>query len=485
MTTTEKSMIAQASGLKTKEYTAYALGDAGGCLAFSLVTSILQTYYTDVLILSPMFIMVMLVVARIWDAINDPIMGRICDTVKVSRFGRYRVWMLYVALPLAISAILLFVKFPGFGADPGHNTPAYVYAAITYILFGMIYTMHQIPYGSLASVITMDVKERSKLSVFRAAGATIGSMPVMVLSMMCFVTDKTTGESIVKYDVLMTGVVIMSVLSMICLILAFSGTRERVKTQPAPRAKGDTARALKIVFRNKPMLSLACVAMLLLAGQMFTQSYYIYLIRYYFGKGGIFVSLPTILTYLPMAILMGFTPALVHRFGKKEITQWGMAVAAVANLLMFFLKFLPAEQALWPFMILCLISGFGLNLFVLQLWAMAGDAIDDIEVSTGSRDNGTAYSFLNFFRKLGQVISAIAVNGALLAMGYYTTVSSGTFTFAQSQLETMYVMATILPAIMFGLMALMLFVWYPLSKEKVEALQTRKEEFLRRENSAK
>ncbi len=478
---TETSMIARVSGLKTPEYICYALGDAGGCLVFGLVTSLLQTYYTDVLILSPFFIMVMFVLTRIWDAVNDPIMGRICDTAKVSKHGRYRVWFIRVAIPLAVVSVLLFVKFDGFG-DPSNNLPAYIYATVTYVLFGMIYTMLQIPYGSLASVITLDVKERSKLSVFRAVGAALGSMPVMVLSMLCFSTDKTTGESIVHYNVLLTGVIVMAVLSIISLLFAFLGTKERVKAEPKPHVKGAAMKALKLIFANKAMISISVVAMLLLAGQMFTQSYYVYLIRYYFGKGGIFVSLPTILTYIPMAILMIFTPKLARRFGKKEITAVGMAVAAGANFLMFFLKFLTPEQALMPFMALCLITGFGLNLFVLQLWAMAGDAIDDIEVSTGSKDNGTAYAFLNFFRKLGQVISAIAVNAALLSMGYYDTASSGVFVFSGSQLDLMYVLATLIPAVMFTLMALFLFVWYPLSRTKVDELQAAKEEYLKAEN---
>ncbi len=472
----EKGVIAKASGLKTPEYVCYALGDAGGCLVFGLVTSILQTYYTDVLILSPFFIMIMFVLTRVWDAVNDPIMGRICDTARVSKHGRYRVWFLRVAIPLAIASVLLFCKFPGFGT-PGKNMPAYIYATVTYVVWGMIYTMLQIPYGSLASVITLDDKERSKLSVFRAVGAALGSMPVMVLSMLCFATDKATGRSIVKYDVLLTGVIVMALLSMVALLLAFLGTKERVKAEPKQHEKGAAAKALKLIFANKSMLSISVVAMLLLAGQMFTQSYYVYLIRYYFGKGGIFVSLPTILTYIPMAILMAFTPKLARKYGKKEITSVGMIVAAAANFMMFFLQFLNPEAALMPFMLLCFISGFGLNLFVLQLWAMAGDAIDEIEVSTGSKANGTAYAFLNFFRKLGQVISAIAVNAALLAMGYYDTASTLEFTFSGSQLSLMYVLATLIPAVMFALMALFLITWYPLSKEKVGELQKRKEAY--------
>lgn len=477
-----KTYIEKASGLKTKEYIAYGLGDAGGCMVFGLVTSILQTYYTDVLILSPLFIMIMFVLARVWDAVNDPMMGRICDTVKVTRHGRYRVWFLYVAFPLALSSVLMFLKFPGFG-DPHNNLPAYIYATVTYIIFGMVYTMLQIPYGSLASVITVDVKERSKLSVFRAVGAALGTLPVMVLSMLCFSTDKVTGESIVKYNVLIIGVIVMALLSMLSLLFTFHGTKERVKTEPKPHQKGAALNALKQLFHSKAIVSISVVAMLLLAGQMFTQSYYVYLIRYYFGKGGIYVSLPTILTYIPMAILMVAAPKLASKFGKREICTFGLAIAAVTNFLMFFLKFAAPEKALMPFMILCLLSGFGLNFFVLQLWAMATDAIDDNEIKTGSKDNGTAYSFINFFRKLGQVISAIAVNCALLAMGYFDTASSGSFVFSSSQLDIMYVLATVIPAVMYTLMTVFLMFWYPLSKKQVAELQIEKEEFLRKENA--
>lgn len=156
----------------------YALVDTAGCLIFSLVTTLLQKYYTDILHLGPLFIMLMFMGARIWDAINDPIMGRIADTAKPGKFGRYRPWLLYAAAPLALSGVLMFVKFPGMGEED-HLVGTAIYATCTYILFGMIYTVLQIPYGSLASVVTTDDGERNKLSVFRSIGAALGSIPVL------------------------------------------------------------------------------------------------------------------------------------------------------------------------------------------------------------------------------------------------------------------------------------------------------------------
>ncbi|MBP5297218.1 MAG: MFS transporter, partial [Bacteriovoracaceae bacterium] len=210
-----------------------------------------------------------------------------------------------------------------------------VYATVTYILFGMCYTMVQIPYGSLASVVTMDDKERSKLSVWRSVGATIGSMPIMVVSAMCVKTLKNeAGEKIgtvVDYKILIFGVIAMALASLIMYIFAFMGNKERVVSHPKKAEKGDTWKAIKRLATNKSMLSISIISMLLLAGQMFTQSYYIYLIKQYFNRGGIWVTLPTILTYFPMAILMGFTPQLVRKFGKLEGGGFGMILAAVAN----------------------------------------------------------------------------------------------------------------------------------------------------------
>lgn len=177
----EQSYIARTSGLKARDYIGYAMIDLAGCLVFSLVTTLLQKFYTDIFHLSPLFIMLMFIAARIWDGINDPIMGRICDTVKPGRGGRYRPWILYAAFPLALSAVLMFLRFPGMG-EPEHALATCVYATVTYVFFVMSYTVLQIPFGSLASVVTTDAHERSKLSVWRSIGAALGSIPVLLIA---------------------------------------------------------------------------------------------------------------------------------------------------------------------------------------------------------------------------------------------------------------------------------------------------------------
>lgn len=481
----KESYIARTSGLKAKDYVGYAMGDAAGCLVFSLVTSILQKYYTDVFNLSPLFIMFMFIGARVWDAINDPIMGRICDTVKPTKYGRYRQWFLFISAPLAISAILLFIKWPGLGGDINYVGTC-VYATVTYIIFGMCYTVLQIPYGSLASVVTTDVGERNKLSVYRAIGAALGSIPVFLIASFAYEKRVDAAGNYVygengkiitdmQYAPVVIGVICMSIVSALLLILTFALNKERVITKPKAKEKGATRKAIKLLFSNKAFISISIAALLLLAGQMFTQSFYLYLFNDYFNANWMNLASQAC-TYSPMIVLMFFMPKLARKLGKKEVCAVGMTAASVANLILFFLRSMEPSKLMYIFLALCFVSGCGLTTLVLQLWAMATDAIDDIEVKTGSRDDGTAYSFFNFFRKLGQVVAAICVNGALLGMNYkYEKGAVQTL----ENLKKMYDLATLIPAILFGLMALILFVFYPLSKNEVSKLQILKEEKLK------
>ncbi len=496
-TAQEQSFISRTSGLGMKDYVGYAMGDTACCLVFGLVTSLLQKFYTDIFGLSPLFIMLMFIGARIWDAINDPMMGRICDTVKLSKWGRYRPWFLYASVPLVLSSILMFVKWPGLTY---YDNPVgtCVYATVTYVMFGMSYTMLQIPYGGLASVVTTDEKERTKLSVFRSIGAGVGSVPVILIASFAYAdrvadeswTGATTTVDGVTYAVgengkiitdmqylpVIIGVVVLSLTCFVMLMLAFKFNKERVVATPAEkREKGETKTIIKGLFTNRAFLAVSVASMLLLAGQMFTQSFYLYLFDDLFGANWMNV-VSAACTYAPMAVLMFLTPKMVRKFGKKEICGVGMIIASVANLAMFALRGVDLNIRLYLFLVLCFISGCGLTFIILQVWSMATDAIDDIEIKTGRRDDGTAYSFFMFFRKLGQVISAIAVNGALLGMNYNTAKGAVQ---TPENLAVMYDLATIIPAVMFGLMAIVLLVWYPLSKKKVAELQVLKEEHLR------
>lgn len=144
------------------------------------------------------------------------------------------------------------------------------YAYVTYILFGMLYTGINIPYGSLAQVITSDDRERSSLSVFRSIGSTFGAMPRCCSS--ASATSRTpTGSTVMSYSKILTGAAIIAALSVAAYLLCYRWTTERVPTKPTPKEKGQTWKVIKILLHSQPYMAVCLVGMLFLAAQMFSQ----------------------------------------------------------------------------------------------------------------------------------------------------------------------------------------------------------------------
>lgn len=474
-TKSDMSYIERTSGLKTKDYVGYAMGDFSCVLLFGLVTAILQVYYTDVLHIEPWWIIWMFLGSRIWDAVNDPIMGRIVDTAKIGKEGRYRPWLVRLCIPLSCSAILMFVKFPGFG-DPGHEAGTFAYVTITYVIFTMLYTGVNIPYGSLASVLTTNEKERNTLSIWRNIGSSLGGLPAILLSGLCFKTviDSTTGKEaqVMDYNAVMIGVTVLAVLSALFCFICFKGTKERVISKSRPkRQKGENMRTIKNLLKSRPFVAICVAGMALLASETFIQSYYVYLFKNYFNKPELYI-LVTVSIYAPMIVVMLFLNKIIKTFGKKEICGAGMALACISNFILFFIH----TDNVWVFLALCLLTGIGFSFFTLQIWSLVGDAIDYNECRTGIREDATSYAFFTFSRKLGQAISAVFVNLALIWIGYNVDIQIQ----SEQTMQSMYKMATLIPAIMYLLMCVVMFVFYPLNKKRMHQLQIDKEESLKR-----
>ncbi len=464
----EESYISRTSGIGTRDKIGYAMGDLASLLVFGLVQSVLQKYYTDVLGIGVVSIMVMFIIARVWDAINDPIWGRIIDRIPPAPNGRYRRWLKSLALPVALSAVLMFVKIPGL-SEGGYLAYAYV----TYILFGMLYTGINIPYGSLAQVITSDDRERSSLSVFRSIGSTFGALPAMLLISFCYVKN-ANGTSVMSYNKILTGTVIIAAFSVAAYLLCYRWTVERVPTKPAPKENGQTWKVIKILLHSRPYMAVCLVGMLFLAAQMFSQSYNTYLFNYYFNAPGLSM-MPTVCQYLPVAVIMLFAGKLGARFGRREVCAYGMLMAGVCNLALY----LVGGTNVWMFLAVCLLSGIGNAFIFLLVWAIATDAIDYNEVSYGLHDEATSYAFFTFMRKLGQTIAAILVNMALLRIGYTDNVLN-TANITGGTLDAMFTDSVLIPAVLYFLIFVILRFMYPLGKEKIAELQTEKEKLLSR-----
>ena len=465
----EQSNIARTSGIKARDKIGYAMGDVASCLVFGLTQSILNKYYTDVLQVSVLSVMIMTIVARIWDAINDPIWGRIIDNAKPRPQSRYRHWIKIFALPVALATILMFLDVRGWSAG-GKLT--YIY--VTYILFGMLYTCINIPYGSLAQVITSSDKERSSLSVFRSIGSTFGAMPAMVLASMCYV-KLADGSSQMDYTKVFVGVVIISVLSVLAYLLCYAWTKERVETKPDPREKGQTMKVIKVLLKSRPFMAVSLASMLFLAAQMFGQGYNTYLFDHYFHKTGL-TMLPTVFQYLPVAVVMFFATRLGNKFGRREVCSYGILLAAVFYLVLFVLALFGISNV-WLYLAACLASGVGTAFIFLLIWALATDAIDYNKVTFGLNDEATSYAFYSFMRKLGQTVATILINVPLLRIGYSGS-KLNTEGLTYEALQSMYNSSVMIPAILFLLVFVFLRFVYPLSKERIAELQKAKDEML-------
>ena len=343
----EQGYIASTSGIKARDKIGYAMGDLASCLVFGLTQSVMNKYYTDILEVSVLSVMIMTIIARIWDAINDPIWGRLIDGARTRADGRYRRWIKIFSLPVALAAVLMFVKIPGLSKS---GTLAWIY--FTYILFGMLYTCINIPYGSLAQVITSDDKERSSLSVFRSIGSTFGALPAMAL-MAAYAVVTENGKRVMKYDRTLTGVIVIAILCVLAFLLCYRWNKERVESKPSPRTKGQTWTVIKALFRSRPFVAVCLASMLFLAAQMFQTGYYSYLFDYYFKSGLFMVS--QVCIYLPVAVIMFFAGKMGNKFGRRDVCAYGVLFASIVNFVLFFLH----THNVYVYLLFCLFTGIG------------------------------------------------------------------------------------------------------------------------------
>ena len=457
------------SGITTKEKIAYACGDFGGVLTFSLISSFLTMFYTDCLHIPLAQITILMLVARIWDAINDPIWGGFIDSRKPTKYGRFRPYVMWASIPLAVAAVLMFIKIPGLTANQ-----YLIYAYVTYIFYGMMYTGVNIPYGSLASAITDDPQERSSLSVWRSVGAGFGNIPSMILLPLLVysqVVDEATGETTKVLDPTKLGfaVLVIAVVSIGIYGLHFKGTKERITAlnpqQNEGAGKMHVFRPVGDLLKNPPFIFLCLTSMLLIAFQMYTQTTYNYLFLNYYEKPGLY-SFVTVCTYVPMALFLPIIGKLVRKFGKKELCSFGLAFAAIINFVMYGIGFTNLAANPYIFMALLFLSGAGQTFLTLEVWALVMDVIDYHELRSGRREEGTTYAIYSFTRKLGQTLAGVGVPVLLAVIGYNVDATKQ----AAEVVERLYTMATLVPAIALLVMFLCLGCGYSLSKGKLQGM---------------
>ena len=293
----------------------YLFGDFGNDFTFIFAGSYLTLFYTDVLGVSAGLVGVLFVVARCVDAFTDVGMGRLVDTLPPSRGGRFRPWILRVCVPVALASVLMYLYFAR--SWPYAGKVAYMFA--TYIFWGSIcYTAINIPYGSMASVLSADAGERASLSTFRSVGAMLANLIIAAATPLFLFRTAADGTQTVIPERFTVIAVVYGVCAVACYLLCYALCRERVQAAPPREAKRQSFASLaKALAGNRALTAVIGAALLLLLASLLGQGMNMYLFKDYFNSADM-LSLVGFAGVLPMLALAPFAAKLSKRFGKKD-----------------------------------------------------------------------------------------------------------------------------------------------------------------------
>ncbi len=432
----------------------YMFGDFGNDFTFILSSMMLMKFYSDVMGVSVGLIGIMMMLARFVDAFTDVAMGQIVDRSKSGRKGKFLPWIRRMCGPVAVSSFLMYATW--FKDMPMGFKIFWMF--FTYILWGSVfYTSINIPYGSMASAVSPQPKDRASLSNWRTIGASLaGTFIGVVLPLLVFYEDEA-GNQILDGNKMTVAALICSVGSVVCYLLCYNMVTERVKIDQK-KDKFDLGQMLGGLIKNRALIGIVLASICMLLVQLTSQQMATYVFPNYFqnvqaqsfsGLVGVVVTL----------VCAAFTVKLSQRFGRKELAIAASIIGAAAYGVAYFIH---TDNA-WVFVGIFAIAYIGLGVFSLISWAMITDVIDDTEVKTGSREDGTIYAIYSFARKLGQAASS-GVSGALLtAIGY-----SQATAYDKDVVNSIYDITCLVPAIGFVLLALVLAFFYPLGKKRVE-----------------
>ena len=390
---------------------AYAAGDLGCNMSFALkgTMSIFWTQFMGM----DLWYALLLIVVQVWDAINDPIIGSIIDADKhhYKRRNKFLQYILVGSIGLIVGGACCFLPFP--------NAPTWAKAIIFiagYVVWDAFYTVANVPYGSLLSLISNDVKDRASLSAWRSIGSIFGNMlPMVILPFIIYDKDNNLiGERV------FIAALIMGVLGFICFQFMVRNTEIRVEQdielkEDAP--KFNVFKAFGNFMRNRPAVGATIAAMGMFIGMQGATTAVTVIFQSYFKN----VQISGIVQLFAMIPIVVFTPLArkaVARFGKKELATFGSIVSIVAGLGLFIITPNNTGLDLVIYIISQLFFSLGLGIYSTVSWAMMGDAIDYNEWKFGTREEGTVYSLHSFFRKLAQGIGPSLVLIIMVAFGY-------------------------------------------------------------------
>ena len=418
--------------LTFQDKASYAVGDLAANFTWQLTKLLLPYFYTDIFGISAYEAGLVYMIGRFWDAITDPIMGFIADHTK-SRWGRFRPWILWGAVPLAVSAVLAF-------SSPDLDEQGrFIYALVTFLLLSTMYTVVTLPYSTLSAVMTDDMNERSSLAGYRMVFAIMGSFVVSVITepLVRQFPDEQTGYQAV--------VIIYSVIATLLFWLSFARSRERVDV--GQKKSYGLRDSLQIILKNQPLIMLSSAVFF--TGMASTMKFGtgMYFCKYFLGDQALFSTF--------MACVLGGAAAgiflstwLSQRIGKKNMFLIGVTIQSVTDLAIWVLcSNVDVTGMLAPVFALVAVSGIGGGACVQLMWAMAPDTVEYAEWKTGMRGDGITYSAFSFIQKTDTGIGIYLMGLVLTWVGYVQPVNGVMQEQSARALDGMLFMTTLAPVI--------------------------------------
>lgn len=396
----------------------YAMGDMGCGFSFQLVSTFMQLFYMQYIGVSENAYAIIILVSKAFDAVNDIVIGYLVDTKRIGKKSKYMPWIIWGGLILVVFNVMLFAPVKSF---PYAGKCAW--CLVAYCLWSIAYTMVNVPYGSLHSVITDDPQQKVSLSTFRSIGA---ALPAIVIMMVLprIVYNKSIDAAgneieVLKGETLLPVALVLSVIAFAVLWGTTKLVKERVEHKSDNNAVGFKAMMLsaKSFFTNRAMVgaTVASVASVALFNSTMALNNMVF---QYFFKDTDKIAIAMVGSYAPMVLFMVLVGPLTKKFGKKSVIVSTMFVGAVSGIVSLFAPITPDMKG----MIIYIVCLMGLNLgnavFQISVWAIVADCIEVSYRKTGKSEEGSLYAIYSFFRKLAQGIGQAVVALGLASIGF-------------------------------------------------------------------
>ena len=449
-----------------KDKVGYMFGNIANDLTFIMASMFLTVFYTDVLQIDAGLVGTMFLLSRVVDAFTDTAMGRIADKVKAGKAGKFKPWLVRICGPVALASFLMY-------QTAMVNTEMWVriiYMFATYLFYGSIcYTAINIPYGSMASVMSAEADDRAALSTFRGVGSLLPQVLVGVVMPMFLYTTLDDGTKVVNAGAFPVVALVLAIAAAGCYLLCYRMCTERIAVDDSKKESVKFGETIKTLFTNRALIGIVIVYISFLGAQMLNQTINNYIFKDYFNNT-MGLTVINAAGFVPALALAPAAVPLSSKFGKKEVGIVAAIMGSVSYALLFFMH----TSNMWLYVILSILGSLGFGLFNLIIWAFISDIIDDHEVKTGVREDGTIYAVCSFSRKIGQAIASAMGAWSLALIGYVEGAAKQT----EAVNNGIYNIATLVPAVLYIVVGVVLAFVYTLDKktvlENVKTLKARK-----------